>query len=64
MAMIAARQGCIAMIYPSAFKYVPRSDIPHLRIRLTLDSTTTGPVYWTLLQRARYAILLIPLYKR
>ncbi|GHJ85835.1 hypothetical protein NliqN6_2237 [Naganishia liquefaciens] len=35
MAMIAARQGCIAMIYPSAF------------------NTTTGPLYWTLLQRAR-----------
>lgn len=35
MAMIAARQGCVAMIYPSAF------------------NTTTGPDYWTLLQRAR-----------
>ncbi|KAI5454743.1 Omega-amidase nit3 [Naganishia albida] len=35
MAMIAARQGCVAMIYPSAF------------------NTTTGPIYWTLLQRAR-----------
>ncbi|OXC70965.1 hydrolase [Cryptococcus neoformans Bt63] len=35
MAMIAARQGCIAMIYPAAF------------------NTTTGPMHWTLLQRAR-----------
>jgi len=35
MAMIAARRGCVAMIYPSAF------------------NTTTGPVYWELLQRAR-----------
>lgn len=35
MAMIAARQGVVAMIYPSAF------------------NTTTGPIYWTLLQRAR-----------
>jgi len=33
--MIAARQGCCAMIYPSAF------------------NTTTGPMHWTLLQRAR-----------
>ncbi|KAI9639675.1 carbon-nitrogen hydrolase [Dioszegia hungarica] len=35
MAMVAARQGCIAMIYPSAF------------------NVTTGPMHWTLLQRAR-----------
>ncbi|RSH92664.1 hypothetical protein EHS25_008109 [Saitozyma podzolica] len=35
MAMVAARQGCAAMIYPSAF------------------NTTTGPMHWTLLQRAR-----------
>lgn len=35
MAMIAARQGCAAMIYPSAF------------------NTTTGPMHWTLLQKAR-----------
>ncbi|RXK42609.1 hydrolase [Tremella mesenterica] len=35
MAMIAARKGCVAMIYPSAF------------------NTTTGPMHWTLLQRAR-----------
>ncbi|KAK4686716.1 omega-amidase, partial [Tremellales sp. Uapishka_1] len=35
MAMIAARQGCVAMIYPAAF------------------NTTTGPMHWTLLQRAR-----------
>lgn len=33
--MVAARQGCVAMIYPSAF------------------NTTTGPMHWTLLQRAR-----------
>lgn len=38
MAMIAARQGCVAMIYPSAF------------------NITTGPMHWTLLQRARCAI--------
>ncbi|EIM22037.1 carbon-nitrogen hydrolase [Wallemia mellicola CBS 633.66] len=35
MAMIAARKGCIAMIYPGAF------------------NTTTGPLHWELLQRAR-----------
>ncbi|WVQ85474.1 hypothetical protein IAT38_007639 [Cryptococcus sp. DSM 104549] len=35
MAMIAARQGCVAMIYPAAF------------------NITTGPMHWTLLQRAR-----------
>lgn len=35
MAMIAARQGCVAMIYPSAF------------------NTTTGPMHWTILQKAR-----------
>ncbi|WWC87978.1 uncharacterized protein L201_002880 [Kwoniella dendrophila CBS 6074] len=35
MAQIAARQGCVAMIYPAAF------------------NTTTGPMHWTLLQRAR-----------
>ncbi|WVR05659.1 hypothetical protein IAU60_002681 [Kwoniella sp. DSM 27419] len=35
MAMIAARQGCVAMIYPAAF------------------NTTTGPMHWTLLQKAR-----------
>ncbi|WWC68431.1 uncharacterized protein I206_102358 [Kwoniella pini CBS 10737] len=35
MATIAARQGCVAMIYPAAF------------------NTTTGPMHWTLLQRAR-----------
>ncbi|KAI9287002.1 carbon-nitrogen hydrolase [Umbelopsis sp. AD052] len=35
MAMIAARNGCIAMIYPGAF------------------NTTTGPLHWELLQRAR-----------
>lgn len=35
LAMIAARQGCVAMIYPSAF------------------NTTTGPMHWHLLQRAR-----------
>ncbi|KAJ9095838.1 hypothetical protein QFC20_006547 [Naganishia adeliensis] len=42
MAMIAARQGCIAMIYPSAF------------------NTTTGPIYWTLLQRARSTSPCVP----
>ncbi|KAI9315643.1 carbon-nitrogen hydrolase [Dichotomocladium elegans] len=35
MAMVAARNGCIAMIYPGAFH------------------TTTGSLYWELLQRAR-----------
>ncbi|WVF70851.1 hypothetical protein IAT40_005645 [Kwoniella sp. CBS 6097] len=35
MAMIAARQGCVAMIYPAAF------------------NTTTGPMHWTILQKAR-----------
>ncbi|KAL1915077.1 uncharacterized protein VTP21DRAFT_7558 [Calcarisporiella thermophila] len=35
MASIAARKGCIAMIYPGAF------------------NTTTGPMHWELLQRAR-----------
>ncbi|KAJ3130324.1 hypothetical protein HK100_008097, partial [Physocladia obscura] len=35
MAMIAARKGAIAMIYPGAF------------------NTTTGPLHWELLQRAR-----------
>ncbi|WWC96747.1 hypothetical protein V866_003620 [Kwoniella sp. B9012] len=35
MATIAARQGCVAMIYPAAF------------------NTTTGPMHWSLLQRAR-----------
>ncbi|TIB64181.1 hypothetical protein E3P77_03219 [Wallemia ichthyophaga] len=35
MAMIAARKGCVAMIYPGAF------------------NTTTGPLHWELLQRAR-----------
>ncbi|KAI8372848.1 carbon-nitrogen hydrolase [Radiomyces spectabilis] len=35
MAMIAARKGCMAMIYPGAF------------------NTTTGPMHWELLQRAR-----------
>lgn len=35
LAQIAARLGCVAMIYPSAF------------------NTTTGPMHWTLLQRAR-----------
>ncbi|CAO3677423.1 unnamed protein product [Umbelopsis ramanniana] len=35
LAMIAARKGCIAMIYPGAF------------------NTTTGPMHWELLQRAR-----------
>ncbi|KAK8865697.1 hypothetical protein IAR55_000842 [Kwoniella newhampshirensis] len=35
MAQIAARQGCVAMIYPAAF------------------NITTGPMHWTLLQRAR-----------
>ncbi|KAG0309924.1 hypothetical protein BGZ98_000012 [Dissophora globulifera] len=34
-AMIAAREGCFAMIYPGAF------------------NTTTGPLHWELLQRAR-----------
>ncbi|KAK4053891.1 Omega-amidase nit3 [Microbotryomycetes sp. JL221] len=35
IAMLAARQGCVAMIYPAAF------------------NTTTGPLHWDLLQRAR-----------
>ncbi|KAJ1972746.1 Omega-amidase nit3 [Dimargaris xerosporica] len=35
MAMVAARQGCIGMVYPAAF------------------NTTTGPVFFELLQRAR-----------
>ncbi|KAJ1649167.1 Omega-amidase nit3 [Dispira simplex] len=35
MAMIAARQGCIGMVYPAAF------------------NTTTGPIFFELLQRAR-----------
>ncbi|GAA5893672.1 hypothetical protein JCM8208_000855 [Rhodotorula glutinis] len=35
LAMIAARKGCIAMIYPAAF------------------NTTTGPLHWDLVQRAR-----------
>ncbi|KAJ3353719.1 hypothetical protein HDU83_006436 [Entophlyctis luteolus] len=35
LAMIAARRGCVAMIYPGAF------------------NTTTGPLHWELLQRAR-----------
>ncbi|CAO3682523.1 unnamed protein product [Umbelopsis vinacea] len=35
IAMIAARKGCVAMIYPGAF------------------NTTTGPLHWELLQRAR-----------
>ncbi|KAI9032835.1 carbon-nitrogen hydrolase [Phycomyces nitens] len=35
MAMVAARKGCMAMIYPGAF------------------NTTTGPLHWELLQRAR-----------
>ena len=35
MAMIAARKGAIAMVYPGAF------------------NTTTGPLHWELLQRAR-----------
>ncbi|KAI9209736.1 carbon-nitrogen hydrolase [Polychytrium aggregatum] len=35
LAMIAARKGCIAMIYPGAF------------------NTTTGPLHWELLQKAR-----------
>ncbi|KAJ3080682.1 hypothetical protein HK102_002887 [Quaeritorhiza haematococci] len=35
LAMIAARKGCVAMIYPGAF------------------NTTTGPLHWELLQRAR-----------
>ncbi|KAK4699677.1 omega-amidase, partial [Phenoliferia sp. Uapishka_3] len=35
IAMIAARKGCVAMIYPAAF------------------NTTTGPLHWDLLQRAR-----------
>lgn len=38
--MIAARKGCIAMIYPGAF------------------NTTTGPLHWELLQRARYVHVL------
>ncbi|GAA5856072.1 hypothetical protein JCM9279_006497 [Rhodotorula babjevae] len=35
LAMIAARKGCVAMIYPAAF------------------NTTTGPLHWDLVQRAR-----------
>ncbi|KAH6562167.1 hypothetical protein BASA50_006938 [Batrachochytrium salamandrivorans] len=35
MAMVAARRGCVAMVYPGAF------------------NTTTGPLHWELLQRAR-----------
>ncbi|KAJ9084978.1 Omega-amidase nit3 [Entomophthora muscae] len=35
MAKIAAKKGCIAMVYPGAF------------------NTTTGPLHWEILQRAR-----------
>lgn len=47
MAMIAARKGAVAMIYPGAFNltYVPLlSNITNLR---------TGPLHWELLARAR-----------
>ncbi|KAJ1733283.1 Omega-amidase nit3 [Coemansia biformis] len=37
MAMVAARRGCVAMLYPGAF------------------NTTTGPLHWELLLRARAA---------
>lgn len=43
------------MIYPSAFKYVSPRTFPLSYTALILHSTTTGPIYWTLLQRARYA---------
>jgi omega-amidase len=41
MAMIAARQGCVAMVYPGAF------------------NTTTGPMHWSLLARARFVWFIV-----
>lgn len=47
MAMIAARKGAVAMIYPGAF------NLTYVPLLSNITNLSTGPLHWELLARAR-----------